>query len=325
MRIVSLLPSATEMLCALGLEDQIVGRSHECDWPASLSGIPTLTGQRTPAGDPGAIDQAVRDALAEHTSLYTLDSERLRDLRPDLIVTQDLCDVCSIDLAAVRLAAASIDPKPEVVSLDPTTIEGVFDDILTVGTAAGVEELASGVLVTLRSRLHRAMEYVNPYDSGQRVLFMEWTDPVFVGGHWIPQLIERAGGEHPLNPCKPREGSGAAFGPLGSEMVAGKSVTRTIEEVLHFEQNGGWDRVIVCPCGVKLDEAVRQTRALRDESGWFDEIRAVREGRVAVVDGNQMFSRPGPRLVDAFEWLVGWMQDRPRLIPEAFPWRLLDG
>lgn len=316
----SLLPSATEILAVLGVEDQLVGRSHECDWPVSVSGVPTLTDQRTPIGDPAVIDQAVRDALAEHTSLYTLDADRLQQLKPDLIVTQDLCDVCSIDLAAVQRAAQEISPEPVVLSLNPSTIEGVFDDVLRVGKAAGLATHASDVLVKLQSRFNRAMEYVNPYDSGQRVLYMEWTDPVFVGGHWIPQMIERAGGEHPLNPCEPRPGSGAAFGPLGSEMVAGKSVTRSSEEIMHIERNGGWDRVIVCPCGVKLDEAVEQTRQLAHSSTWFGSLSAIDAGRVAVVDGNQMFSRPGPRLVDAFEWMVGWMQDRPSLIPDDFPW-----
>ena len=328
MRIVSLLPSATEIVAALGAADRLVGRSHECDWPGGLGGLPVLTDQRTDAPDPAGVVRQVRDALASHASLYTLDEARLRELRPDLIVTQDLCDVCSIDLAAVRRAAATIDPEPEVVSLNPTTFEGVLDDVLTVGGAIGEADRAQDLVVELRARMTRAMDFVNPYDARPRILYMEWVDPVFVGGHWIPQLIERAGAEHPLNPCAPRPGSGAALGPMGAEMIAGKSVTATPEQILAVEHDGGrgkgWDRVSVGPCGVTLDEAEAQARALLDDPvGWLGKIDAVRTGRVAIVDGNQMFSRPGPRLVNAFEWLVGWVQERPALIPNGFPWKQL--
>lgn len=322
MRIVSLLPSATEIVHALGRSGDLVGRSHECDWPASNAHLPVLTAQRVTAGDPGAIDGAVRESMASHEPLYTLDAHRLRQLNPDVIITQDLCDVCSIDLESVRRVAADLNPQPRVVSLNPTTLEGVLDDVLTVGEALDAQDNAERLVVDLRARLNRAMDFVNPYDAKPRVLYMEWTDPVFVGGHWIPQMIERAGGEHPLNPCAPRPGSGAALGPMGAEMIAGKSTVATPEHILDIDRRpgGGLDRVIVCPCGVPLDDAVLYTRDLARTAEWFASLDAVRSGRVAAVDGNAMFSRPGPRLVDAFEWLVGWLQDRPALIPSDFPW-----
>src|SRR5262249_52332745 len=151
-------------------------------------------------------------------SLYTLDVGVLEALRPDVILTQDLCQVCSIDLGTVRRAAERMSPRPAIVSLNPATIEGVLDDHLAVGRAVGLERQAEEVVVGLRGRMYAAMDHVNPYTDGPRVAFLEWPDPIFVGGHWTPQLIERAGGQHPLNPTRPVEsatGAGAAAGPIG--------------------------------------------------------------------------------------------------------------
>jgi iron complex transport system substrate-binding protein len=321
LRIVSLLPSATEVVCAIpdGME-MLVGRSHECDYPAEVKRLPVLTAARTCMTTSAEVDAQVRAALGAGQSLYTLDEALLAELRPDVIITQDLCQVCSVDLAAVARAAARMSPKPAVVSLNPTTVEGVFDDVLTVGRALGLEDAAQRTLVQLRERMYSAGEFVNPYADGPSVAFLEWTDPIFVGGHWTPQLIERAGGRHPLNPTRPvSESAGAAEGPIGqTQRAAGKSVT-VPPEVLSATRP---ERIVICPCGLDLDQTRRQAQALLGQR-WFADLPAVRAGNVALVDGNQMFNRPGPRLVDAFCWLVGWLNDRPELTPENFPWESL--
>lgn len=319
MRIVSLLPSATETLCLIGAGDEIVGRSHECDHPGSITDRPVLTSAATTFADAAQIDRDVSDALARGESLYRLDTVALQSLRPDLIVTQDLCEVCSIDLGTVRAAAAEMDPIPDVLSLNPESFEAVLDDVLRVGRAVGREAEAEAALFALRDRFFRASDFVNPYDHHPSVLFLEWTDPPYAGGHWTPQLIERAGGEHPLNPTVPMEGAGAGAGAQWAHRVAGKSIRVTHEQIA----GSAPEFVIVCPCGLTLEQAVAETEKLVDEQ-WWKALPAVNAGRVAVVDGNQMFNRPGPRLVDAYAFLVGFINDLPDLIPKDFPWQPLD-
>ena len=326
MRIVSLLPSATESLLAItGSPDHplatLVGRSHECDFPpsAALNAVPTLTAARTRFQSSAQVDRDVAAALEAGTSLYTLDTDRLAALRPDLIITQNLCRVCSIDLDTVRAVARQLPSPPQVISLNPTTVEGVLDDVLTIGAAIGMDAEAGQLVAELRERMYRAEEFVTPYVEPPRVVFLEWTDPLFVGGHWTPQLIERAGGSHHLNPTSAPEESGAAAGPIGQTLrSAGPSVRVPVEVVAALQP----EAVIVCPCGLSLDDALRETTLLQAQAWWLC-LPATKAGRVAVVDGNQMFNRPGPRLVDAYEWLVGWLNDRPEVIPEGFPWRRL--
>lgn len=303
MRVVSLLPSATELLCFIGGRGALAGRSHECDFPEGLDSVPVLTAARTPAGlSPSDIDQSVREQLADGTSLYTLNAPLLASLRPDVILTQDLCRVCSIDLEAVRRVAADLNPRPRIVSLNPHTVEDVLDDVLRVGEAVGLERQAREAVVGLRGRLFAAQERVNPYVDGPSIAFLEWTDPLFVGGHWTPQLIERAGARHPLNPTRIEPGHGAAAGPQQGQRRAGPSVRVTAEKLVASRPEG----VIVCPCGVGLEGVRAMARELAKQA-WWGELPAVKAGRVALVDGNQFFNRSGPRLVDAFEWLVGWV------------------
>ncbi|MBY0312644.1 MAG: ABC transporter substrate-binding protein [Phycisphaerales bacterium] len=331
MRVVSLLPSATEMLLAitgpdaLSLDNRVrfVGRSHECDWPAppAMKHVPVLTSARTKFTTSSDIDRQVREQLSTGESLYTLNADLLADLEPDLILTQDLCSVCSIDLSAVQRAVEQCalrqyDP-PAVLSFNPQTVEGVLDDILALGRAIEEEPAALAAVVRLRERMDRAEAYVSPFAQRVNVAFLEWTDPVFVGGHWTPQLIERAGGEHPLNPTRATEHSGAAAGPVGqTQRAAGKSIQVSPADIVASRP----EVVILCPCGLSLKQGIAEARALAQQE-WLQELPAVRNGRIAVVDGNQMFNRPGPRLVDALEFLVGFLNDRPELIPEGFPWQ----
>lgn len=300
MRVVSLLPSATELLCAVGGQSLLVGRSHECDHPASITHVPVLTGQLITASSSAAIDQQVREALGDkaNASLYTLDADLLQSLRPDVILTQDLCDVCSIDLNTVRQVAATLDPQPAIVSLNPTSIDDVFDDMLRVGEAVGLAEQARHAMIELRERYWVAREYVNAYVPGPEVAVLEWMDPLFVAGHWTPQLVQDAGGVHSLN--KP----------------GAKSRQIAPEELLEAAPQ----RLVICPCGYDLAAIERELPALQNQR-WWKLIPAVQDGHVALVDGNQMFARPGPRLVDALYWLVGWINDRPELIPPNFPAR----
>lgn len=324
MRVASLLPSATEILLAITGPDaatprgpvHLVGRSHECDFPKGLEHIPVLTAARTTFTTAAEVDRQVREQLSSGASLYTLDTALLESLQPDLIITQDLCEVCSIDLNTVRAVVARMARPPAIVSLNPQTFEGVFDDILTVGEAVGMPKAAVDAVVALRQRAYAAEEFVTPFTDRVNTTFMEWTDPIFIGGHWTPQLIERAGGVHPLNPSVPIEGAGAAEGPIGQTLRrAGKSV-RVPSEILAATRP---EALIICPCGLSLEQALTETRSLAAQP-WWSTLPAVKRNKVAVIDGNHMFNRPGPRLVDALEFLVGYLNDRPELIPRDFPW-----
>ena len=310
MRVVSLLPSATELLAAVGGIDLLVGRSHECDFPAGLDDVPMLTAQKTdPCATSAEIDTQVRSVMQtasdtqgdqQQPSLYTLDVDLLRDLKPDVILTQDLCDVCSIDLNTVRGVAAQLSPAPAVVSLNPTSVFDVFDDLLHVGDAIGRHDEAQVAMVDLRGRYWEAVDYVNPYLDGPEVVFIEWMDPLLVGGHWTPELIAAAGGRHSINKAGER-----------SRQVNPEDVLEVMP-----------DRLIICPCGYDLDAIDRELATLT-ESKWWGLLPAVQDGCVALIDGSAMFNRPGPRLVDAMCWLVGWFNDRPEIQPCDFPVRLL--
>lgn len=326
MRVVSLLPSATETLCRIigsgkGFGVELVGRSHECDFPAAITDRPVLTRATGAFADlpSSEIDRAVSSSVSEGRSLYQVDAPLLRDLRPDLILTQDLCAVCSIDLASVRRLAAELRPSPAILSLNPHSFEDVLDDVLRVGAAVGLPDRATDTVVALRERFFRSSEWVTPYVEGPRALLLEWTDPLFVGGHWTPQLIERAGASHPLNPTEPMAGAGAGEGGHMAFRVAGPSRRISPEAI----SAAAPEAIIIAPCGFDLARTEEDHRALREQP-WWRALPAVRGGRVALVDGAQMFSRPGPRLVDAFEFLVGWLNDRPEVIPEGFPWRIAE-
>ncbi len=322
MRVVSLLPSATEILHQIGGIDLLVGRSHECDHPAAISHLPMLSRPRTEFTTSAGIHQQISDLHKSGgaDSLYHLDAAALHQLRPDVIITQSLCEVCSIDLRAVERAVSGLTPKPTIVSLNPTTLDAVLDDHLRVGAAVGLEREAGEAVIRLRSRLARAEEYVNPYADGPVVGFLEWTDPLFIAGHWTVQLIERAGGQHPLNPTVPIPGNGAAVGPQQAAREAGKSIA--VEPAIFAATRPEW--LVISPCGLNLEQIRVEVARLRAHD-WFNGLPAVQAGRVALVDGNQMFNRPGPRLADAFEFLVGWLQGLPELIPEGFAWELMDG
>lgn len=322
MRIVSLIPSGTEIVALLGAQNALVGRSHECDFPPQITTCPVLTRQRThydpeSGTDAQAIDKQVAQAVVDGQSLYTLNEDLLAELAPDLIITQDLCSVCSINLDSVKAIAQRLPSAPSVLTLNPHSVEDILDDIYRVGEAIGMTQQAMHEVVGLRQRMDRAEEHINPYDDGPVCGFMEWTDPIYIAGHWNVQLIERAGARHPLNEAVAKPGSGAAVGPQQAERLAGHSIA-VPAEIFAATQPG---HLVIAPCGLTLEQAIHETDTLFTRHEWFRRLPAVQNARVAVVDGNQMFNRPGPRIVDALEFMVGFLNDRPQLIPDGFPFR----
>jgi iron complex transport system substrate-binding protein len=275
MRIASLVPSATEMLFALGLGESVVGVTHECAYPPATAALPQLTATVLPPGlSAGEIDAAVKEVIGEGQALYTLDEERLAELEPDLILTQAVCEVCAVSYDDVVEVAARLPSRPRVLQQDPSTLDEVLDDVTRLGEAAGIPERAAEVRRGLEERLE-AVRAAVAEESRPRVLALEWLDPPFLGGHWIPEMIEIAGGES----------------------VAGASGQKSPQ--VEWEDLSGLDPdvVVSMPCGWYLDESCAQ--ALRHG----DRLSAFGEARVFAVDGASTFSRPGPRLVDGVELL----------------------
>jgi len=281
-RIVSLVPNATEILFALGAGDEVVGVSHECDFPPEARGLPVLTGSALPAGLPAArVDAAVSAQLAGGASLYTLDEALLGELAPDLLFTQELCPVCAVSGAQVEGAVAPLPRCPEVVSLDPVRLEDVLADILHVGRRIGRDDAAGALVDRLRERLAAVERRVRGRPR-PTVVALEWLDPPFLGGHWVPQMIAAAGGRDPFAIPPGERSRRSTWGE-----IAGRDP----------------DWIVAMPCGYDEAGARGQVALLHDHPVWAD-LRAVREGRVAAVDANGCFSRPGPRLVDGVERLA---------------------
>ena len=297
MRVVSLVPSATELLFAAGGGDLLVGRSHDCDWPAKAQRAPSLTQPRTTASTPGDIDSDVREKMAQNDSLYVLDTAGLLSLQPDLILTQDTCNVCSIDRQSIETAIAQHEPVPTVLSLNPHSFEDVLDDVLRIGEAIGRADAARQAMVNLRAVWWDTQDVVNPYLDGPATVVLEWSDPLWAAGHWTPGMITAAGGHQ--------------------DLVQAGTPSRIVnpEELLALQV----ERLIIAPCGVGIDHAAPHVEALQCTS-WWPLLPAVCEGNVALVDGTASFSRPGPRLAQCLQWLTGWLQDQPDLIPPAFRW-----
>ena len=295
MRIVSLVPSATEMLFALGHGDEVVAVTHECDFPAEARERPKVTRdlifREGMAAD--EIDEAVRAYTAEGRSIYELDEGALLELRPDLIVTQALCTVCAVSDGDVREIAARIDPPPQVISLDPRTVGEVLGDVGTLAKALGDEGAGEALVQDAADRIDRvqaALDGVEPVP----VAAIEWLDPVFVAGHWTPQLVEWAGGVDVL---------GLAGEP---------SEQRTWEEVAAARP----EVVVVMPCGYDAE------RALVEADDHLEELQATGARRIVAVDATSWFSRPGPRLVEGLEALAHVLH--PDRVPAPEGHRVLD-
>jgi iron complex transport system substrate-binding protein len=290
MRVVSLLPSSTEILFGIGAGDRLVGVTHECDWPAAAKALPALTSSLLPTNAVTAaqIDRHVRANVHAGSSLYALDEQRLAELAPDLIVTQELCAVCAVSYDIVANAAKRLRGDPRVVSLEPSSLADVYDNIRFVGELVGADDGARALVETLQAR-ERALRARTAAGPRPRTLVLEWTDPPMSGGHWTPGLVELAGGEPILaNP-------GA-----NSQALSWDAIAAADPEV-----------AIVVPCGYDLPKALDATRALRGTPEW-DGLRAVRSGRVYAMDGNAYVNRPGPRLVDSAEIFASAIAGNPQ-------------
>jgi iron complex transport system substrate-binding protein len=287
MRIVSLVPHATELLFALGLGDSVVAVTHECDFPDAARSLPHITRDRLPANLTTAeIDAAVREYTDRGEAIYELDTERLRALEPDLIVTQQLCPVCAVSYDDVRAVAQTIATKPRVVALDPHTLGESFGDVRTIAQLTDSRDAALELIARQRARVDAVRVAVRRAERVP-VAAIEWLDPVFVAGHWTPQLIELAGGTDVLG-------------------FAGEHSQRTTWETVAAAQ----PRVVVCmPCGYDAD------RSLAEAFAHLDALRGLGAKRVVAVDAAAYFSRPGPRLVDGLELMAHILH--PDLVPEA--------
>lgn len=297
MRIVSLLPSSTEIICALGLTDQLAGVTHECDFPAFVQGLPKVTRTLIPAEASSAeIDQLVRERLRSDRALYTLDMPTLEALRPDLIVTQALCDVCAVAEDEVRAAACLLPGGPQVINLEPETLSEVFDAIRLVAEAAGVERMGAELIRRLQARTRAVASRTAILPHRPRVALLEWLDPPFSAGHWSPELVRLAGGVEGLG----REGR--------------PSRTLRWDEVIAWQP----EVLFISCCGFSVARTLQDVPALQSVAGWAD-LPAVRAGRVYVTDGSSYFSRPGPRLVDSLEILAHTMHPEVHPLPPGLP------
>jgi iron complex transport system substrate-binding protein len=276
-RIASLVPSATEMLFALGLGNSVVAVTHECDYPEETAELPHLTRSAIPYGlSPAEIDREVRERAGRGEAIYELDADELRELEPDLIVTQAVCEVCAVSFDDVTKVAAGMDPQPEVLSLDPTTLGEVIADIRRLGDAADAHEEAEQLIAEIGERLDAIANAVADADDHPTVLALEWLDPAYIGGHWVPQMIEHAGGIDLLG-----------FAGEKSRVVDWPEIAASAPNI-----------VVAMPCGYDAD------RSADEAHQYAERIAALDADRVVAVDAAAYFSRPGPRLVDGVELLA---------------------
>ena len=284
MRIISLLPAATEIAGALGLTEQVVGVSHECDFPEEANERPRVT--HCPIHNAGLtsheVDAWVRRALRENGTIYSIDEPLLRDLRPDVILTQKLCDVCAVGYGTVAKLAQTLPGPPRVVNLEPTSLADIFDDIRRVAETCDIPERAQKLIRNLSERVGNVRERTARIRERRRCFLMEWVDPPFCSGHWGPELVEIAGGHDPL---------GRKHQP--SAEVEWQHVLDACPEV-----------IVLALCGYDISRARCDYELLVKFPG-FDSIPAVRSGEIYVVNASAYFSRPGPRIVDSLEILAG--------------------
>ncbi len=294
LRIVSFLPSATEMVCALGLADHLVGVTHECDYPKEILGKPVVV--RNALSMQGMslreIDAMVSERIRTGASLYQVDEHLLRELEPNLILTQNLCQVCAPSGNEVSQVLKSLRTRPNVLWLTPKSLADIEDNLRQIGRATDRFREAGTLIASGRARLDTVAAVTRGLAQRPRVFCVEWADPLFCSGHWVPEMVELAGGIDLLS-RKDQD----------SVRITWEEVRKWAPEVL-----------LIAPCGFKLDGAVDQASHLFAHPGWT-ELPAVRQGRVYAVDANSYFARPGPRVVDGTELLAHLIH------PALFPWK----
>ncbi|MCW3059046.1 MAG: transporter substrate-binding protein [Capsulimonas sp.] len=284
MKIVSLLPSATEIAFVLGLGESVVAVTHECDYPSAALTKPHITQSIIPSGlSSREIDEIVANKIGDSHSLYTINSELLQELQPDLILTQQLCDVCAVAYDDVVSAVCFLpEPRPQVLNLEPTTLSDILDNIRQVGDAVGISGKATEVCDALQARIDHVGRMVAEHaQTRPRTLLLEWIDPLFCGGHWDPELVQIAGG----------------FDALGR--MHEPSTQITWESVLEFNP----EVLVVAQCGFPIERSIQDIPILEARPGYAD-LAAVRDGRVYLVNGSDYFSRPGPRIVESLELMA---------------------
>lgn len=299
MRIVSLLPSATELICGLGLRQQLVGVSHECDYPNSVIGLPVLTSSRIPQGlDSGSIDHLVTEQLKSDQALYDLNIDVLTSLRPDLIVTQALCDVCAVSGNDVARAVGGLPNNPDVINLEPNCLTDVLDTVELLAEAADCVKQGQIYLRELRyriSQVNNKSSVINLSDK-PRVALLDWLDPIFDGGHWSPEIIELAGGI-------------ACFGNKKEP-----SQRRSWNDLIQARP----DIIFIALCGFNVERSMQDVEDFFS-SQEFSVLRNQVGSKIFLVDGNAYFSRPGPRLVDALEIMANALHPLAHKLPSNLP------
>jgi len=280
MRVATLIASATEIVCALGCREQLVGRSHECDYPPDVRDLPALTEPKFPTdGTSYEIDQRVKAIIQEGTSVYRVFADKLAELDVDLIVTQDQCEVCAASLSDVEQALCDWSGRPmRIVSLKPDSLADIWGDIRKVAGGLGIDARGEQLVSDLRARMRQVSAEAGKQPVRPRVACIEWVDPLMAAGNWVPELVEMAGGEN-------------LFGEAGKH-----APWMTWEELAAADP----DVIVALPCGYDIARTMQDMPILEAKPGW-GELRAVREGRVAVADGNQYFNRPGPRVAESLE------------------------
>lgn len=290
MRIVSLIASSTEIVCALGLRDRLVGRSHECDFPADVRHLPVCTEPKFADGTSYQIDERIKAILQEGLSVYRVDADQLGALAPDVIITQTQCDVCAVSLADVEEAVCrTIDSNPRIVALEPNALGDIFDDIGAVAGAIGADERGERLVTDMQGRVEAIRRRAARVTARPTVACIEWIDPLMAAGNWMPELVELAGGRSVVG----RAGEHAPW--------------MSLEELVALDP----EVIVAMPCGFDIERTRRELPALTQRSGWST-LRAVAAGRAYVADGNQYFNRPGPRVVDALEIMAEMLH------PETF-------
>lgn len=287
MRVVSLLPSATEMVCGLGLRQSLVGVTHECDFPQEVVSLPKVTRSLLPAqASSGEIDALIREQCKDEPALYALDVAALIELQPDLIVTQSLCNVCAVPESQLERAISQLETRPQVLSLNPHSLTDVFDGLLKLGQILGLDDRAYTYVHSLNSRVAAVAEKVEDLRGENlvkipSVLMLEWLDPPFSAGHWNPELIHLAGGR-------------ALLGNAGE-----RSRTISWDEIFRADP----DVIVIACCGFDVQRTMRDVAMLEANPVW-NRLRCVASQQVHVMDGSAYFNRPGPRLVDSLELLA---------------------
>jgi len=293
-RIVSFLPSATEMVCALDLGDQLVGITHECDYPSTVQGKPVVVRNVLPIEEMSQpeIDQAVAERLRDGLSLYQVDEKLLQELAPDIIITQDLCQVCAPSGNEVSQALNLLPKKPQILWLTPKSLAEIFDNLRELGQATDRLKAAEQLIAACRDRLESITAVTRKLSYHPRVFCVEWIDPIYCSGHWVPEMVRIAGGTDELG----KEGS--------------DSIRIPWEDVLSWAP----EVLVIMPCGFSLAKVIEQVPQAVKNRGWFD-LPAVRNNQVYAVDANSYFARPGPRVVEGTELLAHLIH------PELFAWK----